>query len=327
MGLFEKGLYLDPKYDFLNKYVSIMYRGMWTPAKYEQNIREVDVPYYEQRLNSVDQEVIKRSILSVAIVEDKVKVYWPTIVFDMPHTIIGDVGSLFGQSETTHRRSYHSLIENLRIDTSNLEQYPALKDRIEYLTKYLETDPNIRGRKRVLKKLILFTGLVERISLFTLFYILMSYSMKNKGLKNISALQESTAKEELCHYSFGIDLINIIKEEYPSLWDEYLQESVKENLEKAYLAELKLLNWIFEQGHPDHLSKEEVLNFLNNNFNQVSKDLGVDLTFEVDEKLYEEKNSWFDKLIYLMSEPDFFDAAVGGYASEKEEINYTELNF
>src|SRR5690349_11668924 len=234
MNVFNKNLHIDPKYQHLEKYVHIMYRGIWTPAKYEKLIKEVDVPHFNNILPELDQEIIKKCILAVSIVEDKVKTFWPTVALDLPQTIIGDVGGLFSQSEVTHRRSYHSLAECLNVNLDDINKYQALKGRIEYLGKYIENDPKIIGKKRILKKLVLFTSLVERCSLFTQFYILMSYAYHNRGLKTISALQESTAIEEVTHYNFGIDLINIIKEESPQLWDEYLIELINENIQIAY---------------------------------------------------------------------------------------------
>jgi ribonucleoside-diphosphate reductase beta chain len=327
MSIFEKTKHVDPKYQRLDKYVNIMYRGFWTPAKYEKLIKEVDVPHFFNAMGKVDQDVISKCILAISIVEDKVKTYWSSLALDIPQTIIGDVGGLFGMSEVTHRRSYHALAEYLNVDTDNLSKYDALKGRIEYLSKYVETDPKIIGKKRILKKLVLFTSLVERCSLFTQFYILMSYAYRNRGLKTISALQETTAIEEVTHYSFGIDLVNIIKEEHPTMWDEYMVELVTDNIKVAYQSELNLIDWFFENGTPEHLTKEEVINFLNYNFNVISKDLGLDLTFEVNEELYRERNEWFTVKVFTTSEPDFFDQAVSGYASEEEELDLDNFNF
>lgn len=326
MGIFDNEMYLNPKYNHLDRFVKMMYKGFWTPSKYEKGIREDDAIHFSNVLGEVDQETIRRCILAVALVEDKVKLYWSTLPLDIPQTVVGDIGGVFAQSETTHRRAYHALAEALKVDTGNLEQYPALKDRIKYLNKYSEVDPKIIGKKRILKKLVLFTSLVERCSLFTQFYILMSYEKAKRGLKTIHSLQTSTASEEIIHYSFGIDLINIIKEEYPQLWDEYLVELIEKNIQEAYKAERKLIDWFFEKGVPQHLDKEEVINFLNNNFNIVSKDLGLNLNYKVDEKLYQEKNIWFD--IKLKStEPDFFHNPVGGYSNEKEDINIDNFKF
>lgn len=319
MSIFENTQHINPEYNYLNKYVNKMYRGFWTPAKYEKLIKEVDIPYIENKMGEVDKSTIKNCILAVILVEDRVKLYWPTIYNDYPQTIIGDVGGLFGMSEVTHRRSYFSLAEQLKLSVDDVKDYPVLDGRLKYLTKHLEPDPKIIGEKRKLKKLVLFSSLVERCSLFTQFYILMSYAKNNRGLKTISALQESTAIEESCHYEFGIDIINKVKEQKPHLWSNYLVDLVEKNIKEAYKAELKLIDWFFEKGVPEHLTKEEVVNFLNYNFNEVCKDLQLGVKYKVDEVIFENKNSWFTTKVFTTSEPDFFDSAVSGYSSNDEE--------
>ena len=327
MSIFEKKSHIDPEYNFLEKYVHIMYRGFWTPAKYEKNITEVDAPHFFNSMGKSDQETIRRCISAISLVEDKIKTYWSTLVLDLPQTIIGDVGGLFAQSEVTHRRSYHALAEALKVNVDDMLKEEVLKGRVEYLTKYVETDPKIIGKKRILKKLVLFTSLVERCSLFTQFYILMSYAKNNRGLKTISSLQESTAIEEVMHYSFGIDVINIIKKQYPNLWDEYFVELVTDNIKVAYQSELNLIDWFFEKGTPEHLTREEVVNFLNYNFNVVSNDLDLNLHFEVDDDLFNVKNSWFKAKVFMTTEPDFFDSAVSGYASDDEQTDINNFKF
>ena len=140
MSIFEKELHIDPRYQHLEKYVYIMYRGFWTPAKYEKLIREVDAPHFFNVMGDVDQEAIRRCIMAVNLVEDKVKTFHSTVPLDLPQTIIGDIAGLFAQSETTHRRSYHSLSEVLEVDNDDLLSHPALKGRIQYLQKYIEKD-------------------------------------------------------------------------------------------------------------------------------------------------------------------------------------------
>ena len=328
MGVFYNEMYLNPKYNHLEKYVYICYRSFWTPAKYQQLIRKVDMPHFNNVMSEVDEEPVRRCAMAVALVEDKVKVMFPTLVFDLPQTIIGDIGGLIGQQEISHRRSYHSLNEELGIDVNDLYEHKALQGRIKYLTKHLEKDPKIIGKKRILKKLVLFTALVERCSLYTQFYILMSYAKHNKGLKTISALQSTTCKEEAIHYQFGLDLVNIIKEEYPQLWDEYLVDLIEKNIKDAYKAELSLIDWIFEKGVPDHITKEEVVNFLNDNFNTVIKDLQLGIKpYKVDLEMYEEKNSWFNQKVFITAEPDFFDNADGSYSFEEETIDLNDFQF
>lgn len=327
MSVFEKVLHIDPKYQHFQKFVDVMYNGLWIPSKYQRLIEKVDAPYFFNEMGDIDQECIRRCTLAVVMVEDKVKLYWVTVPMDLPQTIFGDIGGLFGQSEVTHRISYHSLAEVLGIDTEEVENHPVLRDRIKYLTKYLEKDPKIIGKRRILKKLVLFTALVERCSLFTQFYILMSYNKHKRGLPTISALQKTTAKEEDVHYSFGVQLIKTIKKEHPELWNEYLVELIEKNIQMAYESERNLIDWFFEKGVPEHLTKEEVINFLNYNFNTVNRHLELGLDFSYDEELYREKNEWFSVATKSPVNPDFFDNAVGDYSTEEEEIDVNNFNF
>lgn len=326
-SIFKNEIYLDPKYAKYEKYVNIMFKGQWTPAKYQKLIKDQDVPYYFNQMDNVSREAIRRCILAVATVEDKVKSFWSLISIDLPQTVISDVSGVFSNSEVVHRISYHSLVSDLKIDLNEINDHKALEGRIKYLSKHLEKDPQVTGKKFTLKKLVLFTALVERVSLFTQFYILMSFSFRRKQINTISALQQTTAKEEIIHYSCGVDLINDIKNDEPKLWDDYLQELVKKNLLDAHEAETNLISWFFEKGVPSHLTIEEVLNFLNANFNQVAQDIGVDLVFDFDEELYEKSNKWFMVEILNTIEPDFFDNAVGGYSSEEVLIDVDNFEF
>lgn len=328
MSIFKNTQYLNPKYHHLDKYCDMMYKSFWTPAAYKSLIERQDVPHFKNKLSYVDQEAVRRSILAIAIVEDKVKSFWLNVHRDLPQTVVSDVGALFGAQEVTHRKSYHHLVECLGIDVEDIYKHPATKGRVKYLEKYLEEDPKIIGKKRILKRLILFTALVERISLFTQFYILTSFSHNNKGLNAIASLQKSTAQEELfMHYAFGLDLINIIKEEHPQVWDEYLIEHISDNIKESYDAERKIIDWFFEEGVPDHLTKEEVVNFLNYNFHELDKDLRLNLGYDYDRELFEEKNNWFNIRINGLTNSDFFVAEIGNYSGEKEEIDLEEFKF
>jgi len=327
MSIFVKTKHIDERYQYLIKYALIMWKSFWTPAKYLKNIENLDAPYVLNNMAVVDSLAVKRCVLAISLVEDKVKTFWSYLVSEIPQTIVGEVGSVFSNSEAVHAQSYRGLAESLGLqkDFENIMKYPVMKGRSNYLQKYLQQDPRFRGKKRVLKKLILFTSLVERASLFSQFYILMSFAFRNKGLKTISSLQSSTASEELVHYNFGIELINIIKKENPKLWDDTLERLVKKDIGEAYKNEIKLVDWIFEAGVPDHLTREEVVNFINYNFSIIASDLDLPLKFSFDEKLYEERNSWF-MTILKPAEPDFFVVPVGGYSSLEEEILEEELD-
>ena len=319
--IFKNQGYLNPAYDKFKKFVDTSFKLLWTPAKYEKNIEEKDAYEYKHVLDEKSKSCVKRCILAVSVVEDKVKSYWGDIDKTFPQTIISDLAGLLSFQEVVHRISYHSLAKAIGVERDEINNHKVLLDRVKYLSKYLEEDPKVIGRKRKLKKLVLFTTLVERCSLFTQFYILMSFSKRVNKLKAISKLQISTATEEAFHYDFGLALIKTVREESPQLWSDYLQELVNKNIQMAYATELQIIDWIFEKGLPEHITKEEIVNILNYNFKKISDDLGLGMDYTYDEKIYQEKNAWFFLSTKSPVTPDFFDDNAGGYSGEKKEIN------
>jgi len=318
-----------PKYNHLKRYVNIMYEGFWTPAKYEDQIVAKDVPKITNDMSEIDRSVIERCIMLVSLVEDKVKLHWGTLVLDIPQVIVGDVGGLFSQSEVTHRISYNTLRKALKLPIPDETMAPELAGRIKYLGKYLAGDGlNMSKEKQILKKLVLFTALVERASLFSQFYILMSYSNSNRGLSTVYKLQKSTCKEERVHYQFGIDLVNIIREEHPELWDDYLVDLVSKDIKAAYKAEMDLVDWIFEKGVPEHISKEEVQNFISYNFSEICQDLDIPMDINFSEELFQNKNYWFEVSTLSAMEGDPFTGGAGDYSGKESSMdinNYKDL--
>jgi hypothetical protein len=102
---------------------------------------------------------------------------------------------------------------------------------------------------------------------------------------------------------------------------------IEKNIQASYKAEKQLIDWFFEKGVPDHLTKEEVLNFLNYNMSEVVKDLDLNINFKYNQEMYEEKNKWMMEKIKTAGEPDFFDTPAGGYSSIEEEINVNDFEF
>ena len=61
-------------------------------------------------------------------------------------------------------------------------------------------------------------------------------------------------KEEIIHAQFGIYLINLIKKEYPEWFDQDFYDKIYRACIKAYNAEEKIIDWIFEDGEIDSIS-------------------------------------------------------------------------
>ena len=200
---------------------------------------------------------------------------------------------------------------------------PAIKDRIAYLTKYLDGTRS-RDDKMYTKSVLLFSLFIEHVSLFSQFLIMMSFNKEKNLFKGISNVVEATSKEEEIHGNFGSELINIIKKENPEWFDQEFEELIDSACKKAYAAEVKILDWIFEKGELDFLSKDTIENFIQNRFNNSLQRIGMKPVFDVDfSKL--EKTLWFDVEILATKEGDFFYKKQVDYNKKSKSITEDDL--
>jgi ribonucleoside-diphosphate reductase beta chain len=132
------------------------------------------------------------------------------------------------------------------------------------------------------------------------------------------------SKEEDIHGNFGSELINIIKKENPEWFDEAFNSLIYSACNKAYIAECKILDWIFEKGELDFLSKETIQEFIKKRFNDSLNRIGMDNQFETSiEKL--EPTLWFDVEIKSTKEGDFFYKKQIDYNKKSKSITNDDL--
>lgn len=300
----------------------MMVKGHWNPSKYEDIIVNRDVPHLKS-LPSVDQELVKSAALNVAAVEDRVKIFWATLPMDIKHKTVSDLCGRHADNEVTHGQAYESLSLALGLNYEDIDNIPVLKDRIDYLIRYTSMT-GVEGYKHnLLKRVVLFTALMERISLFTQFYILMSYNNSKRGLQGIYSLQKTTAVEENIHFTTGLWIAEELIEEIGG--ETFFKDQLTLALREGIQHEFALLEWQFRNGEPEHISLEEVKNIALANFQFVAKSFKLDedtiSSFSYDHDMYAEKNMWFSEATELSANPDFFNAPVGGYSFENLNID------
>jgi ribonucleoside-diphosphate reductase beta chain len=93
-----------------------------------------------------------------------------------------------------------------------------------------------------------------------------------------------------------------------------MEAEVNKLVLKAYKAENKILDWIFEEGELDFLPKEYIQEFLKERFNNSLRAIGFEKIFEVNEALLE-PTEWFDEEVLATKHVDFF---------VKRSINYNK---
>ena len=284
-----------------------------------------DIDDFKTKISKPEREVIKRSMLAIAQIEVNVKTFWADLYKRMPITEIGDVGMTFAESEVRHKDAYAQLLRILGLEKEfkNLVEIPAIKDRIAYLTKYLDGTRS-RDDKMYTKSVLLFSLFIEHVSLFSQFLIMMSFNKEKNLFKGISNVVEATSKEEEIHGNFGAELINIIKKENPEWFDAEFENLIDSACKKAYEAEVKILDWIFEKGELSFLSKDTIKSFIQNRFNNSLARIGMKPVFEVDFSEIE-KTLWFDVEITATKEGDFFYKKSVDYNKKSKSITEDDL--
>jgi ribonucleoside-diphosphate reductase beta chain len=313
--IFKKRVFLKPyEYPELYEYVSAIRHSYWIHTEFNF---VSDVQDFKVNVDEKERNVIKNTMLAIAQIEVAVKTFWGDVYKKLPKPEIGAVGATFAESEVRHTDAYAHLLEILGLNDAfkSIGEVPALMKRVHYLEKSLANARSDDNRDYS-QAILLFSLFIEHVSLFSQFLIMMSFNKHKNLFKGISNAVEATSKEEQIHGLFGIDLINIIKDEHPDWFDEEFEEEVIKICEEAFESETQVVEWIFEKGEMEFLSKAVVLEFIKQRFNNSLHSIGIRKIFSTDEALLKESDWFYDEVI-ATKHGDFFN---------KKSINYNKKN-
>lgn len=348
-------------YPELIKFKDAIRQSYWTDDEY--NFTH-DVKDYKINLTEQERLVIKRAMLAIAQVEVTVKTFWGKIYERMPIDEIGDVGATFSESEVRHKDAYAKLLRVLGLEEEfkHLVYDRVIYKRLKYLNKYteylsitknsklerlertiklfkriglgtgkldkkleiLKEKDKVESRKRFTKALILFSLFIEHVSLFSQFFIIMSFDKHKSMLKGISNAVEATSKEEQIHGDFGIELVKIIRNENPDWFNEELEKEIQTFAIQACEAESLIVDWIFQDGDLSFLTKDQVQLFVIDRFNRSLKSLGLKEIFKIDKENTESFQWFYDELL-ISKEGDFFVKVLPDYSKHNKSISADDL--
>lgn len=323
MSVFDKRVAFKPfEYEDAIKFKEAIQHSYWLVS--EWNFTS-DIQDFKVKLNKSQREIVKNSMLAISQIEVAVKKFWTNLGNRFPKSEFEMVGTVFGESEVRHADAYSHLLEVLGLnqDFELLLENPAIKGRVDYLQKYLKNS-NSNENEEYSLTLTLFSLFVENVSLFSQFLILKSFNKHIKALKDIDNVIDSTMHEENLHALFGAYLVNLIKKEKPQWFDEDFYKNIEKACRKAYLAEEKIIDWIFESGELEFLSKDTVKEFIKDRFNQSLKMIEMKPIFEIDKNELK-KVKWFNEEKYAQISVDFFHKKSNAYSKRSKSIKDEDL--
>ncbi len=290
-------------YPHLLRYANVIWEAFWTPEHFDY---DKDVRDFKTKLKPHEQEAMKRSMLCIGVVENKVKTSWARIDIRLPKTEIADSGHVFAGNEVVHRRTYKQGLDLLGLDSvfDKVMDIPQIAGRVNYLNKYLKGYTS-RSNKEFTKSLMLFTLLVENASLFANFLTISSFGKYKNIFTNFTTVVNATSKEEALHAQFGAELIKIIRDENPEWFDKDMENKIRRNIRKAYKAEDELIDWVFEKGELEFIPKAVIKEYTKQRLNHGLELIGYSKEYEVDKELLK-PTKYFDRMAKAPIAFDFF---------------------
>ncbi len=321
--IFKKRIPLKPyEYPELYEYVTAIRHSYWIHTEFNYLS---DIQDFKVNITETERSAIKNSMLAIAQIEVAVKTFWGDIYKKLPKPEIGAVGFTFAESEVRHMDAYSHLLEILGLNDefSRIKEIPVISKRIAYLEKAISNSRS-DDSKEYAQAILLFSLFIEHVSLFSQFLIMMSFNKHRALFKGVSNAVEATSKEEQIHGLFGIDVINIIKQEHPEWFDKEYEKAIIELCQLAFDTEKEVVDWILEAGELDFLPKKTIIEFIKNRFNNSLVSIGMKKMFEVDERLVKETD-WFDDEILATKHGDFFVKRSINYSKRTQSLTGDDL--
>jgi ribonucleoside-diphosphate reductase beta chain len=323
MSIFDKRINYKPfEYPEILQFSEAINKSFWVHSEVDFT---ADVQDFHAHLTANEKEVIKKSLLAIAQIEVAVKSFWGNLYQHFPKPEFNGLGSTFAECEFRHSEAYSRLLEVLGYNNEfeRLVEVPVIRKRVDYLTGAL-AHTRSGDRQRYVTSLILFSILIENVSLFSQFAILLSFARFKGMMKNVSNIIAWTSVDEQVHANAGIYIVNRIREEFPEFFDGEMADTVKDIVANSIEVEAEILDWIFAEGELEHLSKDNLLDFMKFRVDESLEKTGFGKIYFVSEYRYQPM-VWFEEEIFANSLEDFFVKRPVDYTKHDKSITADDL--
>lgn len=321
--LFEEQIARKPDlYPFTGKYIEAMHNGFWTDKEFNF---QSDIQDFKVHLSEQERQIIIRSLATIGQLEISVKKFWAKLGDNLPHPSINDMGYVMANVEVIHGNAYERLLNVLGLEGAfeDILKLDIISSRVNYLRKHLHKF-HADNKKQFIYSLILFTLFVENLALFSQFYTIGWFGRYKNVLKDTNKQVNYTSAEEDLHAKIGIDLIKILRKEYPELFDVELEEKILHESEQGVGYECEIISWILGDYNEDKLNPPIVHNFVKDRMNKSLKEIGYKEIFVIDKELLK-KTDWFEEQLRGNNMDDFFNSRPTAYSKKSQSFGEEDL--
>jgi ribonucleoside-diphosphate reductase beta chain len=323
MGLFDKRINYKPfEYPEILQFTEAINRSFWVHSEVDFT---ADTQDFHSLLSGTERSAIKRSLLAIAQIEVAVKSFWGNLYLHFPKPEMNGLGSTFAECEFRHSEAYSRLLEVLGYNDEfeKLIEVPVIRERINYLSRALSNTKST-DKKEYSMALILFTILIENVSLFSQFAIILSFPRFKGWMKNVSNIIAWTSIDEQVHANAGIYLINKIKEEYPDVLDKETLSDIANMVTESVEIEEQIIDWIFEKGEIETIHKKDLVNFIKFRVDESLGKIGLPNQYFISMEQYHPMK-WFEEEVFANSLDDFFAKRPVDYTKHDKSITANDL--
>lgn len=127
-----------------------------------------------------------------------------------------------------------------------------------------------------------------------------------------------------CHAKAGIQIINTIRHEHPELFDDELEEKIRQECFEAYNAEEKIIDWMIGNYSKENIDKDILKEYIKNRINESMQQIGFQSVLEVDEEVLKQ-TIWMEEDVHGNAMTDFFQKRPVEYSKNNKSYDLEDL--
>lgn len=279
-----------------------------------------DMTDIREKLSDGEKHAVGRLVAFFAtgdnIVNDNLTLHLMRLIKASPE--LGMYYSLQTEEEARHIDFYLTLLDNYLPDESErfkafaaIENIPSIKKKADFCFKWMDQMAEIENlesdedKKTFLLNLITFASAVEGLFFMAAFSYV--YYLRDKGLLHgLASGTNWVFRDETCHMNNAFDLVDTIRQEYPNLWDEKLEQDIRDMLAEAIDCEAQFADDILSVGLTG-FSRDDLVEFLKYCADNRMKRLGMEPQYNARQPFH------FMELQDLSEQTNFFERTVAAY--------------
>lgn len=225
--------------------------------------------------------------------------------------------------EAVHVQFYLTLLDNYVPDPearaaafAAVENIPSIAKKADFCMKWMDSIQKLEQletrehRRQFLLNLICFASCIEGLFFFAAFAYV--YFLRSKGLLHgLASGTNWVFRDESCHLEFAFEVVNVVRNQEPDLWDAQLEQDIIQMLREAVDAETQFAEDLLSGGVAG-LSVRDMRQYLGYVADSRLQRLGIAPVFNV-------KNPFsFMELQDVQELTNFFERRVSAYQTAVE---------